>query len=134
MRAGTALGFRTVDGRGFVEALMAAVPEAFGRPDARDQYLGDEPLAYCALGDARSWLEDHAIKVAPFARRARVRPGQEDVVRRFWAFVEQQAQAGAGDREVETLLQLECFEGNAWIGHLGAYLGPRTRLLYNGEL
>ena len=72
--------------------------------------------------------------MAPFAWRARVRPGYDDVVRRFWAFVEQQAQAGAGDSELETLLYLQCFEGNAWIAHLSAYLGPRTRLLYNGEL
>ena len=134
MRAGTALGFRTVDERGFVEALMAAVPEdsAARTPAISTSATSRWPIPRSAT--LRSWLEDHAIKVAPFARRGRVRPGQEDVVRRFWAFVEQQAQAGAGDRELETLLQLECFEGNAWIGHLGANLGPRTRLLYNGEL
>jgi hypothetical protein len=63
-----------------------------------------------------------------------VRGGHEDVVRRFWDFVERQAQAGAGDSELETLLYLECFEGNAWIEHLREYLGPRTRVLYNGEL
>lgn len=117
-----------------MEALIAAVPEAFSRPDAGEHYLDGGPLAYSALGDARIWLEDHAIKVGPFAWRARVRPGHEEVVRRFWAFVEQQAQAGAGDSELETLLHLECFEGNAWIGHLSEYLGPRTRVLYNGEL
>jgi hypothetical protein len=32
------------------------------------------------------------------------------------------------------LLYLQCFEGNAWIEHFSEYLGPRTRLLYNGEL
>jgi hypothetical protein len=124
-----------VDERGFVEALMAAMPEAFSDASPNGRELDeDDPLPYGALGDARSWLEHHAIKVAPFAWRARVRRGQEDVVRRFWAFVEQQAQAGAGDSELETLLYLQCFEGNAWIAHLSEYLGPRTRLLYNGEL
>jgi hypothetical protein len=124
-----------VDDRGFVEALMAAVPEAFAEPSlSRRNLEEDEPLPYRTLGDARIWLEDHAIKVAPFAWRARVRRGHEDVVRRFWDFVEQQAQAGAGDSELETLLYLECFEGNAWIEHLSEYLGSRTRLLYNGEI
>ena len=124
-----------MDERGFVEALIAALPEAF--PDAslsRRDLEADEPLPYSALAEARIWLEDHAIKVAPFAWRARVRRGHEDVVRRFWGFVEQQAQAGAGDSELETLLYLQCFEGNAWIEHLSDYLGPRSRLLYNGEL
>jgi hypothetical protein len=124
-----------VDERGFVRALMAAMPEAFADASpSRRELQADDPLPYGALGDARSWLEDHAITVAPFAWRARVRPDHEDVVRRFWAFVEQQAQAGAGDSELETLLYLQCFEGNAWIEHLSEYLGPRTRLLYNGEL
>jgi hypothetical protein len=129
------LGFSAVDERGFVEALRTAMPEAFADSSPSRRGLeADDPLAYAALGDARIWLEDHAIKVAPFAWRARVRRGQEDVVRRFWGFVEQRAQAGAGDSELETLLYLECFEGNAWVEHLSDYLGPRTRLLYNGEL
>jgi hypothetical protein len=124
-----------MDERGFVEALRTALPEAFSDASlGRREREEDDPLPYAALGDARCWLEDHAIKVAPFAWRARVRRGEEDVVRRFWAFVEQQAQAGAGDSELETLLYLQCFEGNAWIVHLSEYLGPRTRLLYNGEL
>ena len=94
---------------------MAAVPEAFEGPLAREHYLEGEPLTYPALGDARIWLEDHAIKGSLLGRGARVRSGREDVVRRFWDFVEQQARAGAGDVELETLLHLECFDGVVWV-------------------
>jgi hypothetical protein len=118
-----------VDERGFVEALIAAMPEAFDGPTAREDFLDDEPLAYPALGHARSWLEDDAIKVWWVPLRARVRPGCEDAVRRFWAFVEEQAQAGAGDVELANLLQIECFEGAGWVEDVGEYLGPRTREL-----
>ena len=118
-----------MDERGFVEALMTALPEAFDEATAREHYLDDEPLAYPALGDARIWLEDHAIKIWLVPLRASVRPGCEDVVRRFWAFVEGQAQAGAGDVALENLLQIECFEGVGWVEDLGEYLGPRTREL-----
>jgi hypothetical protein len=121
-----------VDERAFVEALMAAVPEAFDGPLAREHYLEGEPLTYPALGDARIWLEDHAIKVSLLGRGARVRSGREDVVRRFWDFVEQQAQAGAGDAQLQTLLCLECFEEVVWVKDLDAYLGPRTRELRMG--
>ena len=118
-----------MDERGFVEALMAAMPEAFDGPTAREDFLDDEPLTYPALGHARIWLEDHAIKVRWVPLRASVRPGREDVVRRFWAFVEDQALAGAGDVALENLLQIECFEGVGWVEDLGEYLGPRTREL-----
>jgi hypothetical protein len=121
-----------MDDRGFVEALMAAVPEAFEGPLAREHYLEGEPLTYPALGDARIWLEDHAIKVSLLGRGARVRCGREDVVRRFWDFVEQQARAGAGDVELETLLHLECFDGVVWVQYLDEYLGTRTRALLTG--
>jgi hypothetical protein len=121
-----------VDERAFVEALMAAVPEAFEGPRAREHYLEGEPLTHPALGDARIWLEDHAIKVSLLGRGARVRSGREDVVRRFWDFVEQQARAGAGDVQLETLLHLECFDGVVWVRYLDEYLGPRTRELFTG--
>jgi hypothetical protein len=66
-----------VDERAFVEALMAAVPEAFEGPLARAHYLEGEPLTYPALGDACIWLEDHAIKIWLLGRGARVRSGRE---------------------------------------------------------
>lgn len=111
-----------MDEAAFVQALRAAMPEAFGDRD-------DDSLAYPALGDARIWLEEHAIRVRRRPLRASVRPGFEDAVRRYWHFVEDQARAGAGDGDLETLLQIECFEGVGWVEDLGDYLGPRTREL-----
>ncbi len=116
-----------MDGRSFVAALIAAVPEAFdGDDDAFDE---DGALAYPALGNARSYLEDHAIRIHRLPLRASVRPGGEDVLRRFWDFVEEQAQAGAGDERLETLLQIECFEGVGWVEDLIEFVRPRTREL-----
>ena len=134
-----------MNARAFVEELMAAVPEAFAEEGDRDFYLGDEPLSYPALGAARIWLEEHAIDVS-FARRpaARLRDDHADAFRRFWAFVERQAEAAADDEHLATLLQIECFEGVGWVEDLVDHLGPRTRALlgdaqvwlapYNGQV
>jgi hypothetical protein len=113
-----------VDDRGFVEGLIAALPEAF---DAKERaYYLDEPLPYPALGDARIWLEDHAL-AGLARRRAKVRPERADAFARFWDFVE--AQAACDDPDLRTLLQIECFEGVVWIDDVSEYLGPRTRAL-----
>jgi hypothetical protein len=114
-----------VDERSFVESRMAAIPEAF--TDAAD--LNDEPLPYVALGDVRMWLEDNALNIALRPMRATVRAEYVDVVRRFWDFVEWQAQRGKGDRALETLPQIECFEGVGWVEDVSELLGPATRAL-----
>src|SRR4051794_28952868 len=98
-----------VDDRRFVEDLIAALPEAF--PDRADAL--DEPLPYVALGDARIWIEEHALRISRVSRRARVRPGRADALRRFWDFVE--ACAETADADMKTLLQIECFEGVEWV-------------------
>jgi hypothetical protein len=116
-----------MDERAFVEALLAAMPELAG--DHECSFGEQGALAYPALGDARIWLEEHAIAVRRKPPRASVRRGHEDAVRRFWDFVEAQAVAGAGDDDLENLLQIECFEGVGWVEDLGEYLGPRTREL-----
>jgi hypothetical protein len=134
-----------VDERRFVESLMAAVPEAFADPDDREHYLGDEPLAYPALGDARIWLEDHALAISGVVRpHAEVKAEHADAFARFWGFVESQAQAARDDATLRTLLQVECFEGVGWVGDVTPYLGPETRALlvdaeewlarYNGQV
>lgn len=108
---------------------MAAVPEAFGDAAAREYYLEAERLTYSALGDARIWIEEHALDVSLRPRRATVHSEHVDVVRRFWDFIEVQAQSGKGGRELETLLQIECFEGVGWVEDVAEYLGPATAAL-----
>ena len=61
--------------------------------------------------------------------RAHVRPEHVDVFRRFWDFIEEEAQSGKGDNDLETLLQIECFEGVRWVEDVVGYLGPATRAL-----
>jgi hypothetical protein len=117
-----------MDNRRFVDELMAAVPEAFTDRDAED--FREEPLAYTALGHVRIWLEENALQVSILPRRkARVRAQHVDVFQRFWGFVETQAGRGRGDGDLETLLQIECFEGVGWVSDVSAYLGPRTHEL-----
>jgi hypothetical protein len=85
-----------MDDRGFVDGLMAAVPEAFTHSrDAED--LRKEPLAYIALAHARIWLEENALQVSAIRRRARLRSEHADAFRRYWDFIETQARGGKGD-------------------------------------
>jgi hypothetical protein len=121
-----------MDDWAFVEALMAALPEAFAEAGEDVYDLDGEPLSYPALADARMWLEEHALKISVLPRRARVRPEHADAVKRFWDFVEEQARAGKGDTELETLLAIECFEGVVWVEDVGEYLGPATQDLRAG--
>lgn len=118
-----------VDSRSIVEKLMTALPEAFDAIEDREHYLGKEPLPYAALGDARMWLEDHALDISIVPRRATVRPEYDDAFRRFWNFVEHEAQTGQGDADLETLLQIECCEGVGWVEDVLDYVGPATREL-----
>jgi hypothetical protein len=121
-----------VDDRQFVEDLMDALPEAFAAPEEREHYLGDEPLAYPALGDARIWIEDHALTVSRLLRlHAQVKAERADAFARFWDFVESQALASRArdDAQLQTLLAIECFEGVGWVEDVIEYLGPETRAL-----
>ena len=122
---------------------MKAVPEAFSGPDDEYYYL-EEPLPYLALGYARSWLEDNALDISIRPMRATVRPEHSDAFQRFWNFIEAQAHRANGDKRLETLLQIECFEGVGWVEDVLECLGPQTRRLlldaqrwlawYNGQV
>jgi hypothetical protein len=130
--------FGNVHERRFVEDLITAVPEAF--PD-RERQLED-PLPYVALGEARIWIEEHALRIKRHPMRATVRPEHADALRRFWDFVETHAATADGD--MKTLLQIESFEGVGWVEDVSDYLGPATRALledaqawlstYNGQV
>jgi hypothetical protein len=102
-------------------------------------------LSYPALGDARIWLEDHALDISGVVRlQAKVKSERADVFARFWDFVEAQARAARDDQTLRTLLQIECFEGVGWVEDVIEYPGPETRALlanaqqwlarYNGQV
>src|SRR4051794_40460118 len=89
--------------------------------------MADPDLTYIALADVRTWLERHALDLRYEPPGTSVRPGCEDVFRRFWDFVERQAD-GADDR-LRTLLAIELFEGVWWTEDVIDHLGPHTRAL-----
>ena len=115
-----------MDRERFIRELKAAVPEATERADGWLDYDGT-PLTYIALPDVRVWLEENALDIRHAPLRAAVRPAREGAFRRFWEFVE--AQAANADRELQTLLAIELFEGVWWTEDVMEYLGPHTRAL-----
>ena len=121
-----------MDERQFVDDLMVALAEAFAEPEDHEHYLGDEPLAYPALGDARIWIEDHALAISGVSRlRAQVKGQHADAFARFWDFVGSQAHASRArdDVQLRRLLVIECFEGVGWVEDVIEHLGPETRAL-----
>jgi hypothetical protein len=111
----------------YVRGPVSLSSMAFSEPDDEDYHL-DEPLPYVALGDTRIWLEDNALDISIRPIRATVRPEHRDAFRRFWNFIEAQAHRGNGDKGLETLLQIECFEGVGWVDDVLEYLGRQTRV------
>jgi hypothetical protein len=97
-----------MDDERFVRELVTALPEAFDADWEDDYSDADGWLGYTALGSARSWLEDHALRIAWLGRRrgrAGVRPEGEEPLRRFFAYIEQVAQEA--DEEAQGLLLIE---------------------------
>jgi hypothetical protein len=116
----------------FVLDLAAALPEAFAGRDVRADYYyeyDDSWLTYPALGDARIWIEEHAIRIDGARRRVEVLPGGEDSLRRFFGYIEDVAADASPDERLANLLMIELFEGVVWTGDLIEYLGPHTRAL-----
>ncbi|MDA0179391.1 hypothetical protein OJ997_03710 [Solirubrobacter phytolaccae] len=115
----------------FVEQLRAAVPEAFTgcAPDEFDDE--DGALTYPALAHALFWLDDHAVKFSWLRRRrGSVRPEFEDVMRRFWTYLERVLE-DPGELDAETLIWIECFEHDDWTV-AERFMGPRTLALRSG--
>jgi hypothetical protein len=120
-----------VDAERIVRGLAAALPEAFDGRDLAENYYSDwgEPeqrwLSYVAVGDARMWIEEHVLDIDPVARVARVRPGGEDALRRYFDYFE--SLAPDLERGVQNLLEIELFEGVVWVQDVIDYVGPHTR-------
>ena len=121
-----------MDSERIIRDLAAALPEAFdGRDLVEDYYSPDwgEPeqrwLTYVAVADARIWIEEHALAIDPLACVARVRPGGEDVLRRYFDYFE--ALASDLQRDVQNLLEIELFEGVVWVQDVIATRPPAAQ-------
>jgi hypothetical protein len=120
-----------VDSERIILGLAAALPEAFEARDLVEHYYseGAEPeqrwLPYIAVADARMWIEEHALDIDPLARVARVRPGGEDALRRYFDYFE--SLAPDLERDMQNLLEIELFEGVVWVQDVIDYVGPHTR-------
>jgi hypothetical protein len=121
-----------MDQEAIIRGLAAALPEAFEGRDLVEAYADwGEPehdwLAYIAVPDARTWIERNALDLDRPARVARVRPGGEDALRRFFDYFE--PLASDPDRDVQNLLMIELFEDIPWVQDVIDYVGPDTRAL-----
>jgi hypothetical protein len=119
-----------MDQEAIIRGLAAALPEAFAGRDLREEYAEwGEPeqdwLAYIAVPDARTWIERNALDIDHDACVARVRPGGEDALRRYFDYFETLASDPGPD--LQNLLMIELFEGVVWVQHVIDYVGPHTR-------
>ncbi len=120
-----------MDSERIIRDLAAALPEAFEGRDLVEEYYSDsgEPdqrwLAYIAVADARIWIEEHALRIDVPRRVARVRPGREGALRRYFDYFE--TVAANLERDVQNLLEIELFEGVVWVQDVIEYVGPHTR-------
>jgi len=120
-----------VDSERIVRGLAAALPEAFAGRDLAADYYSDEGepeqrwLPYVAVADARMWVEEHVLQIDPVACVARVRPGREDALRRYFEYFE--TLAPDLERDMQNLLEIELFEGVVWVQDVIDYVGPQTR-------
>ena len=120
-----------MDSERIIRDLAAALPEAFEGRDLVEDYYSDwgEPderwLPYVAVADARMWIEEHVLRIDVVRRVARVRPGGEDALRRYFDYFE--TVAANLERDVQNLLEIELFEGVVWVQDVIDYVGPHTR-------
>ena len=126
-------------GEEFCLGVAVALPEAFEGVDAQQEYrarapspssgseLGTEDehwMPYIACARAKTWLATDALAIDFVMKSARVRPGREDAVRRFFEFIETAFARSRGGLRQGTIVCL--FEATPWIEDLSEYLGPCT--------
>ena len=115
----------------FVRGLADAVPEVFAGIDLAEKYGYVEYSApdedawarTIALADAVKWIEDEALVVK--RRQASTAIRRPDVLRRFFAYMEEVLVDHPGQRE-HGWIMVELFEGIPWVQDVIDFLGPRT--------
>jgi|tagenome__1003787_1003787.scaffolds.fasta_scaffold20972830_4 hypothetical protein len=120
-----------MNGEQFVRGLADAVPEVFADVDLADEYdyadysAPDEDAwaKTIALADAVEWMEDQALMVK--RRKASTAIGRPDVVRRFFAYMEQVLIDHPGNSD-RGWIMVELFEGIPWVEDVIDFLGPQT--------
>ena len=127
---------RVGSGEEFVRGLAEAVPEVFAGVDLADEYdlseWADEPSGpdddgwaqTIALADAVQWIEREALIVKRRRESTARRPERADVLRRFFAYIEQ-AIADTPDDD-RGWIMVELFEGIPWVEDVIDVLGPQT--------
>ncbi len=123
----------------FVLGLVRALPEAFEDVDVHDEYdYSDTPPAswehrggendgwqgVLACDHAVTWILGKVVHVDRRAKAAGVRPGREDALRRFFAFIEDALERSS--RSGRNWLIVCLFEAQPWTEDVLEYLGSRT--------
>src|SRR4051812_36462232 len=120
-----------MNGEQFVRGLADAVPEVFAGVDLAEEYDYAEYSApdedawarTIALADVMRWLEDEALVVK--RRKASTAIRRPDVLRRFFAYMEEVLADHAGDSG-RGWIMVELFEGIPWVEDVIDFLGPQT--------
>src|SRR4051812_37850351 len=81
-----------------------------------------------ALADAVKWMESEALVVNRRRETTALRPERADVLRRFFAYMEQVI-ADPACRADQGWIMVELFEGIPWVEDVIEFLGPDTAAL-----
>jgi hypothetical protein len=111
----------------FVRSLAAAVPEAFADVDIEDEY-GKSDGHWLAVMALEHVVREVQIRTTKFKLRrdrySTVIPGSDELLRRFFDFIESELERTPGNRPW-IMIGLE--EGGApWMEDLAAYAGPQA--------
>ncbi len=125
------------EGERFVRALVAAVPEGFDGVDVATTYGPAVPndvdlgrwLSATALEDAARRVEHIVLEYDHARGRARVKPGGDEVLRRFFEFLEGELPGQAHPGWIKVAL---VDGGLGLMGDIEEFAGPKTLALLQG--